>query len=602
MKVFLVFPPPWTPAMPYLALPVLTGFLRVHGVEVIQRDLNLETYDTVLSQTYLEGSLQRLRATHPQRRRPSEKVEWALTAGPKLAEHIERSKAVFRSPAFYDPNASLEAFTVIMESLQLASLPFHPAQLDFLYYLPAVPVDSSRFLLEGASDPRYNLFYDIFQRGIVADIVREQPDVLGISIPTMGQMLASMTLAHLVKKAGVKCHITIGGPHISMLREQIPHTPLLFEMIDSAIVFDGELPLLKLVEALDSKGDITHVPRLIHRTHGKIQVNAAQVTSPMIASNVLLDPASSHPEPEKNVMPDFDGLPLDRYLVPDPVLPLITAHGCYHGVCAFCNVGYGAGKGFVPFPVEELVEQMTTVQKKYGTRHIFFTDEAIPPRTMRLLSARLAELGSPVDWCSCARLEKTLSAELLQSASRGGCRMLFYGLETASERMIRHMDKGTNLETMSRVLKEGTQAGIWNHTFFFFGFPTETMEDAQETVNFLYAHQEAVHSAGFGAFVLERYAPAHLEPAKFGVKRIIESPEKDLAIYFDYELESGMDEKIARTLVRRLLDVLPGKRFGQYYTHDVHRFLFASHLHARGEKLPVWLADEGAKTLQPQTL
>ena len=583
--------------MPYLALPVLTGFLRAHGVEVIQRDLNLETYDTVLSQAYLEESVRSLRAAHPPRRRPSEKSEWALTAGPQLAERIEEAKAVLRSPAFYDPDASLEAFTVIMESLKLASMPFHPAQLDFLYYIPATPVDSSRYLLEGSSDPRSNMFHDIFQRGIVADIVREQPDVLGISIPTMGQMFAGMTLAHLVKDAGVNCHITIGGPHISMLREQIPHAPLLFEMIDSAIVFDGELPLLKLVEALDGKGDIAQVPRLIHRTEGKIQVNTA--APPETAPNVLLDPAVSHTEPQKNVMPDFDGLPLDRYFVPDLVLPLITAHGCYHGVCAFCNVGYGAGKGFVPYAVEELVEQITTVQKKYGARHIFFTDEAIPPRTMRLLSARLAELGSPVDWCSCARLEKTLSAELLQNASRGGCRMLFYGLETASERMIQHMDKGTTLATMSRVLKEGTQAGIWNHTFFFFGFPTETMEDAQETVNFLYAHQEAVHSAGFGAFVLERYAPAHLEPAKFGVRRIIESPEKDLAIYFDYELESGMDEKMARTLVRRLLDALPRKRFGQYYTHDVHRFLFASHLHARGKKLPVWLADEGEKSLQP---
>jgi hypothetical protein len=64
MKVFLVFPPPWTPAMPYLALPVLTAVLRAHGVEVIQRDLNLETYDTVLSRAYLMQTLERLRAAH----------------------------------------------------------------------------------------------------------------------------------------------------------------------------------------------------------------------------------------------------------------------------------------------------------------------------------------------------------------------------------------------------------------------------------------------------------------------------------------------------------------------------------------------------------
>jgi hypothetical protein len=245
--------------------------------------------------------------------------------------------------------------------------------------------------------------------------------------------------------------------------------------------------------------------------------------------------------------------------------------------------------------VEQLVDQINALQKKYGVRHIFFTDEAIPPRTMRGLAARLAELSSPVNWCSCARLEQVISAELLQSMARGGCRMLFYGLETASERMIQHMVKGTQPETMSRVLKEGTQAGIWNHTFFFFGFPTETMEDAQETVNFLYAHQDSVHSAGFGAFVLERYAPAHLDPTRFGIKRIIEKPERDLAIYFDYELESGLDERMAHTLVDRLLDALPGKRFGQYYTHDVHRFLYAGYLYAQGKPAPAWLANEEVK-------
>ncbi|MEP7200831.1 MAG: radical SAM protein, partial [Chloroflexota bacterium] len=575
-------------------LPVLTAALRAHGVEVIQRDLNLETYDTVLSRTYLEQSLAHLRAAHPRGRAIPEKIAWAFAKGPRLAEQIEKSKAVFRSQAFYDGEKSLEAFTVIMQSLQLASLPFDPAQLDFLYYTPATPVDSSRYLLQGARDQQHNLFLEIFKRGastgsaqgIVADIVREQPDIVGISIPTMGQMYAAMTLAHLIKQSGVKCHITVGGPHISMLREQIPHAPLLFELIDSAVIFDGEIPLLRLVEALDGKGDIGQVPHLIHRTNGKIHVNPSQTQT----ESVLLNSIPMHPKASPAGTPDFDGLPLDRYLAPELVLPLITAHGCYHGDCAFCNVGYGAGKGFVPYAVEQLVEQVTTLQKKYGTRHIFFVDEAIPPRTTRLLSARLAELGSPVHWCSCARLEKALTADLLQGAARGGCRMLFYGLETASERMIEHMVKGTRLETMSRVLKEATQAGIWNHTFFFFGFPTETMDDAQETVNFLYAHQDAVHSAGFGAFILERYAPAHLDPARFGITRVIEKPERDLAIYFDYELESGIDESMARTLVERLLDALPGKRFGQYYTHDVHRFLFASHLHEQGRPLPVWLA------------
>ena len=562
--------------MPHLALPVLTSCLRSHGVDVIQRDLNLETYDAILSRAYLEQTVERLRRPgQAQVRVLPEAIRWALTQGPELADHIEAAKAVYRSPAFYDGVKSLPAFEVIIQSLELASLPFHPARLDLLNYAPASPVDSSRSLVQAVHDSQHNLFLDLFRRIILPDIQREQPDIVGISIPTMGQMLAAMTLAHLIKQAGLPCHVTVGGPHISMLREQIPQVPALFDLIDSAVVLDGEMPLLRLAEALAGNGDLQNVSNLIYKAGDHVRAN----------------PAVPNAKCEWPT-PDYDGLPLKRYLVPEPVLPLMTAHGCYHGRCGFCSVGYGTGQGFHLLPVEQVLKQIEILRTKYGTRHIFFADEAIPPRTLRALSAELAGQNVPVHWCGCARFDQALSPKLLESMARGGCRMLLFGLETASERMTKHMVKGTQRETMSRVLKESAQAGIWNHTFFFFGFPTETLDDAQETVNFIYAHQDSIHSASPGVFVLERYAPAHLTPKKFGIRRIIQKPGRDLAIYFDYEVESGLDAAAAATVVERLLDVLPTKRFGQYYVHDVYRFLYVSHLHRQGQPLPPWLISE----------
>ena len=200
MKVFLVFPPQWTPAMPHLALPVLTAYLRSHGVQVIQRDLNLETYDAVLSRTHLEQVVERLHTEFNKVRRRGlpEKIQWALEQGAGIAAQVEQAKTVYRSPAFYDGDASLEAFGVIVQALELASLPFAPAQLDLLKYVPASPVDSSQSLLQAVHDPQHNMFLGLFKRIILPDIEREQPDLVGISIPTIGQMLAGMTLAHLV--------------------------------------------------------------------------------------------------------------------------------------------------------------------------------------------------------------------------------------------------------------------------------------------------------------------------------------------------------------------------------------------------------------------
>jgi hypothetical protein len=180
--------------------------------------------------------------------------------------------------------------------------------------------------------------------------------------------------------------------------------------------------------------------------------------------------------------------------------------------------------------------------------------------------------------------------------AEGGCRMLLFGLETASPPMIEQMVKGTRLEPMSRILRESAEAGIWNHTFFFFGFPGETIDRAQETVNFLYAHQPWIHSASPGAFVLERYSPAHLDPKRYGLKKIIEDPERDLAIYFDYQVTSGMDENMAGQLVSHLLDALPTRRYGQYYIHDTYRLLYASHLREQGQPYPPWLVPEQEET------
>lgn len=581
MKVMLLFPPHWTPTMPHLVLPALTAYLRSHGVEVVQRDLNVATFDEVLTHDYLAQAVDRLRRDYRARGNrwsvdKRTRVEWVLAHGSQLVAQVEEAMNVIRSDRFLDGATGLRAFRMMVQSLEAASLPFWPAALELSTYIPPVPVDSSQSLLQAVGDPQRNMFLDIFRHGIVADIAREEPDVVGISIPTMEQMLAGMTLGYLIKEAGLPCHITVGGPHVTTLREELPKVPALFALFDSAVVFEGEKPLLRLVEALDGDGDLSKVPNLIHKDDHQIRV-------------------TSYEEPERIAdlpLPDFDGLPLDRYLSPRLVLPLQTSRGCYHGKCAFCNVGYGAPKSFDQLEAGRVVERMTALRDRYGTRHIFFADEAITPRNLRRMSALLAELDVPIHWCGCVRFEKTLTRELLESMAQGGCRMLLFGLETASEPIMRRMVKGTQREHMGRILRESAEAGIWNHVFFFFGFPGETIGHAQDTVNFVYEHKQAVHSASPGTFLLERYAPAYCDPETYGIKRILQNPDKDLAIYFDYEVESGMDEAMAELVVSRLVDVLPEKRFGHYYVNDVYRFLYVSDLREQALPLPPWLVPE----------
>src|SRR5579883_876159 len=502
MKVMLFFPPNWTPSMPHLALPTLTAYLRAAGIEVIQRDLNAEVFDHILTHDHLVETLDRLAGPRPRvGGPPAAELAWARDAGPRLAETVEAAKATIRSEAFYDGAASLPAFETVLGALRLASLPYYPATLELQTYNPAYRPDSSRSILRAVDDRERNMFIDLFEELVLPELRREDPDVIGISIPCVNQIIAAMTLARLVKRAGLHAHLTIGGPMVSIWREQLPSTPAMFQLFDSAVVFDGEEPLRQLCAALAERRPLDSVPNLIYRDGAAIRSNARQ--EPVRIAEV---PA-----------PDFDGLPLDRYLAPELVLPLAMARGCYFGKCAFCNVGYGEAEVYSQLRGEALLEQVLTLSERYRSRRIFFVDEAMPPRLIRHLGPRLAALGVPLQWGGCMRFEKVLDRELLETGRRGGCSMILFGLETASQRMMEIMVKGTRLENIRRILRDSHDVGIWNHTFFFFGFPGETLDDAQETVNFVFENGELINSASMGTFLLERYAPAFTYPKAFGI-------------------------------------------------------------------------------------
>ena len=95
-----------------------------------------------------------------------------------------------------------------------------------------------------------------------------------------------------------------------------------------------------------------------------------------------------------------------------------------------------------------------------------------------------------------------------------------------------------------------------------------------------------------GTFLMERDSPAHKYPESFGVRRIMEDPSKDLAIYFDFEVSTGMSEQMAEMVHDKFLESLPPKRYPQFYISDVYRFLYASHLSERRLPHPPWLVPE----------
>ena len=540
VKVMLVFPPDWYPSEPYLSLPTLTAFLRVAGHEVIQKDVNLEMYDWFFSGDFLQRVLKKVpqqldRLKKVSRLRdltePEVELQMALcdcsrSRIAQLTEKAEEAKRIVRSPDFYDTDKLEWAINVFREVTATISLVYSPARIC----MPPMETDLSYKLfmsseiLEAVQDTQVNVYRDVFDHILKPAIEAEQPEIIGISIVLRQQLFSSMTFCAMIKEQFPHIHVTIGGNTVTRLRDVLPSTPNLFSLFDSAVFYEGETAFLQLIEAVGSGKDLSHVPNLMHRDTAGIHTNTATYAEQM----------SELPPP------DFEGLPLEKYFVPDRVLPYLATRGCYWGRCEFCDHGEGYTAGYRTKKIQEIIDEIQFLKNKYHTHHFHFTDESYPPALFRKLTRKLVESKLDIAWTTHIRFEKSLlDDEVWQDAQDSGCKFLHMGYESGSERVLKLMDKATTTEVIKKSLELSSRHGVWNHIMGFFGFPGETYEDAKFSTKFLEDNKEHVHSIGFGTFDLSKHTPVAKNPEKFGIT-FYKNPDWDLALDYYFTVKEGL--------------------------------------------------------------
>lgn len=536
----LVFPPDWYPSEPYLSLPTLTAVLRAAGHQVSQKDVNLEMYEWFFSGDFLRRvlkrvpqQLDRLRKLSRVRELDPSEVELQLALCEltrqriaELSEKAETAKRIVRGPEFYDADKLEWAINIFREVTATISLVYAPARIC----MPPMETDlsykvySSAEILDAVEDVQVNVYREVFEHLLRPAIEAERPDIIGISIVLQQQLFSSMTFCALIKEHFPSIHVTIGGNTVTRLRDVLPDMPKLFALFDSAVVYEGETAFLQLIEAIGAGRDFASVPNLIYHDASGIHTSSLTYAEDMAA----LPP------------PDFDGLPMEKYFVPDRILPYLATRGCYWGRCEFCDHGEGYTAGYRTKKIEQIIEEIRLLKTRYHTPHFHFTDESYPPALFRKLTRRLVETEMNILWTTHMRFEKGLLDDAVwRDAAASGCRYLHMGFESGNERVLKLMDKATTGDVIRRSLELSAGAGIWNHVMGFFGFPGETRDDALSSIRFLEDNKDLVHSIGFGTFDLSKHTPVAKNPEKFGVTPY-KNPEWDLALDYYYTVKDGL--------------------------------------------------------------
>jgi radical SAM superfamily enzyme YgiQ (UPF0313 family) len=424
--------------------------------------------------------------------------------------------------------------------MALASLAYSPTTISFAQVLMPYSESKLKDCFEAAHDERTNPFRDFFTQILIPRILSTDPDVVGISVTATTQLIPTITLATLIKEEAPHVHITLGGNTLSRFADE-PHLfTKLFDIIDSIVLFDGEPALDVLLEHLESGHSLEDVPNLVTCHEGRVR------RSPI----TLFADINGLPTPS------FAGLDLEQYFFPEPVLPVLTGRGCYWHRCAFCTHTIGYGKAFRPRTVGHVMKDLADYTENLGVKLYYFCDECIEPAWLETLCNRLIEEDLQVRWMMEARLEQEFTPELCRKLYQAGCRMLAFGLESGCQRVLDLMNKGTKKEYISQTLQNSSDAGIWNHVCIIVGFPTETCDEARETLEFLKENKKNIGSAIASSFLLELDSKIYLNPETYGITKILHHKDKDFQFVFDYDAYEKMNKEETKEIWKEFQETI----------------------------------------------
>jgi hypothetical protein len=315
-----------------------------------------------------------------------------------------------------------------------------------------------------------------------------EADIACISVPFPGNLYGALRIGRRLKERGIQ--VVMGGGYVSTELRQVSE-PRLWQFVDALVFDDGE-------GTLSAQG-----------------LHSAQVERPRCAK-----------------IADYTGLDLSLYLqLIDTLNPahrlwadgrwnkMTLAHGCYWKRCAFCDIQLDYIAHYEPARVDALVDKMEEVMAQTGQTGFHLVDEAAPPKLMRQLAETILARGLTVTWWGNIRFEPAFTPDLCRLLVASGLVAVTGGLEVASDRLLKKMDKGIDVDQVVRVTQAFKSAGVMVHAYLMFGFPTQTAQegvDAMEVVRQLF--QEGLLDSGFWhRFVLTRHSGVVLNPAAFGV-------------------------------------------------------------------------------------
>jgi hypothetical protein len=555
MKVLLVLPPLTQFNTPYPSTAYLSSYLAKLGHEVEQVDLGLELILKIFSKAGLKEITKAVKKSKIR----NELIEFYLDAATEYENNIEDVISFLQSNASSHVEKFLERQTlpegprfIPLDDNQggVEDLYFGLSEIDRAKHVCSLFLDDLADVIKMAVDEDFGFsryaekiamslisYSPIYKRLKKKTLLDEwiceltqktlkdvNPDVLGLSIPFPGNLLGALRIAETTKKEFPQVKIIIGGGYVNTELRSI-EDPRIFEIVDYITLDDGEKPLEHLLD-------------FIKNGHGPLLRTKSLENNKVIhvSDKELFDVKFKNLD-----APNFRGLDMKRYIsMLETINPMqrlwtdgrwnkmVLAHGCYWKKCTFCDVSLDYIGRYEPDSAISVVDKMESIIKETGVTGFHFVDEAAPPTLLKAMSQEILKRKLKLTWWGNIRFDPYFTAEVTGLMKEAGCIAVTGGIEVASERVLKLIDKGISIDKVAIVTKNFKDSGIFVHAYLMYGFPTETVQetiDSLEVVRQLFK-KNYLSSAYWHRFALTAHSPVGLNPQKFKVKIIpLERPE-----------------------------------------------------------------------------
>lgn len=479
MSVLLILPPLTQVNTPYPSVCHLTAFLRSHGIDTHQADLGIEVIDALFCR---EGLAEVFDLAEQHR---------------KLHKNI---RIIVSNRSFYERNIDAVVAFLRGKKPELATLLARLSFWNDMHRLPDEEELEWAFGTSGSTDRAKHLCslflkniadvihavadnrFELIRYGeklctyltdfaiaetelskpdtIITRLIEQlterylaaaNPSIVGLSVPFPGNMIGALVCARYIRRHRPDVKIVMGGGFVNTELRQMTDTGL-FRYIDYLCFDDGELPLLRIAQG----GELLRTARL---------AGNAVVYENM--DNTANEPFAQLPAPTTI------GLQMEKYFdFVDTTNPmhrlwsdgrwnkLMLAHGCYWAKCTFCDTSLDYIGRFQTAKAAVIVDRMEQMMAETGRNGFHFVDEAAPPATLRAVAEEIINRKLVVTYWTNIRFDRTFTPELCYLLAQSGCIAVSGGLEVATPRILKLINKGVTIDSATDTMRNLTNAGI----------------------------------------------------------------------------------------------------------------------------------------------